>query len=268
MKNKPTRESIHLIRFGKVIGCFYQTGNSTAVVLYAKGGPSFGDDGHSPIWSVCKRFGVALLVPDYIGYCRSEGTFSFRNCVKTLTESEKFLKGKISALNLGKNNKFKVNFDKIILIGSSWGGAIVPFFEKYQKSSIEHIGMISPVTDWKTQGKVNKCEEDVVKTAQLISSGYKNIYRGFKNSDWPQIFAGQKSEYNPIDNTHLLNGKKVYILHGNKDKVVYWKKSQQYYQVLKKTNKNGEVHFRLLPNATHASSSRVAGTTFILKEFL
>lgn len=258
---------IQLVKFGQIVGSLYLPDKPTAVVIYAKGGPSLGDDGHSPIWPVCRKYQVALLVPDYIGYCRSDGVFNFKNCVATLTESEDFLKGQTAAGNLKTGREIHLNFDQIILLGSSWGGAIVPFLEKYRRSQISQIGLISPLTNWISQGKTKYQEEDEISTMKLIQGGFGNIYRGFDKSEWPEIFAGKNREFNPIDNVALLGKKNVYIIHGNKDQVIHWSKSREYYLRLKAISQK-KVLWKLLPNATHAPSSRIKGCELILKEFL
>lgn len=259
------KEKILLIKIKNVVGYLYIPAYKTnKAVIHAKGGPSFGDAGDSIVWSIAKKHNRILFVPDYIGYCRSDGIFNFKNCIKTLYEAEDFLSGKLTATVTTTKEKISLNCDDIVLIGSSWGGAIAPFLEKYRKSSIKYIALAKPVTDWKTQGKTQYPEEKVSETSRSIQSGWSNIYRGFGQSEWPNIFNGQLTEYNPIDNLNLLQDKVVFITHGLLDDGIYWEKSLKFYEKLKKVN--SKVYFKTYKNEGHSSKMNALGLKFMLNK--
>jgi hypothetical protein len=259
------KDKILLIKINKVVGTLYIPAKETQnAIIYAKGGPSLGDDGKSPVWAIAKKYNYVLFIPDYIGFCRSDGIFSFKGCIETINESEQFLKGKVSAHTIDTGEKIEISTKNQVLIGSSWGGAIVPFYEKFRKSSIRYIGLIKPVTDWKSQGRTNDQEENVELTAQSIKNGWGNIYRGFSKSLWPKIFLGQVSECNPIDCIRLLQGKYVIICHGKKDDVVNWKKSKKYYEKLQGNNIESDISY--FENEGHSSNMNVLGLEYILKK--
>jgi len=262
-------DKIFLIKIKKVEGMLYLPKGSFEIekaVIHAKGGPSLGDEGNSSLWGIAKKYQWALFVPDYIGYCRSDGNFTFKNCVYTLYEAEDFLRGKIEGIAVETGEKIKLKCKEILLIGSSWGGAIVPFLEKYKKSQIKAIGLIKPVLDWKSQGKTRFSEEDVFQTNRSIIRGWLNIYRGYKNSEWPKIFQNGLSEYNPLDNLSLLREKVVFLCHGGKDKVVNWRKSCLFYRAFKKEYPKGKIFWKLFKNQDHSSKMTAVGLNFILKK--
>jgi len=207
------------------------------------------------------------LIPDCIGHCRSDGRFTFKNCIRTIYECEDFFNGKISGYDFKENKKMKIKTEKIILIGSSWGGSMVPFVDKYRKSSISHLGLIKAVTDWKTQGKTDYPEESINDIEWQLNGPYKNIYRGFTDSQWPQIFAGD-TEFNPIDNINLLNKKWVYVIHGSKDKSVHWSKSKVFYKKLVEVDTNVEAKWKLLRNGTHSMKTNILGFEEILSQLM
>src|SRR5688500_10509205 len=111
--------NIILIKIKQVVGYLYlpDRPNGTAVI-WCKGGPSLGDNGNSDLWPFLKRKNITLFIPDYIGYCRSDGKFDFKSCIETITESEKFLNGDIEALDTLTGEKLKSKIKKMILVGS------------------------------------------------------------------------------------------------------------------------------------------------------
>ncbi len=259
-------ERIIFVRLDKVLGMLYlPSGKLSYGIIHAKGGPSFGDSGESFLWPIAKKYNAALFVPDYIGYCRSYGVFNFRNCVETLYEVDDFLRGKRFGINNQTGKAIKINCPQVVLMGSSWGGAIVPFIEKYKKTAIEHIVLVKPVTDWPTQGKTKDPEEKTEQTDEFLKRGWKNVYRGYSESEWPQILKGKLKEFNPKDNLNLLKGKHVYIAHGLHDEAINWKKSQKYYQLLKNSGMAQSVSWKLF-NDGHSSQMNARGLNYALQK--
>lgn len=252
MSNKARKKQIILIRIKNVVGTLYLPKNPTKqAIIYCKGGPSFGDQGDSPLWPIARKNKLALFIPDYIGYCRSYGKFSFRNCIKTIEESESFLSGKTKALIPETNKILRLSCKEIFLVGSSWGGSMVPFLEKYRKSKIKHIVMIKPVTDWTSQGRVKYKEEKTADTSQFIEIGLENIYRGYRDSEWPDIFSGNSEEFNPIKQLSLLTNKQVYLYHGKKDISVNWRKSERYYKEFRMVLPKSKIVMKIFDNLGH-----------------
>ncbi|MCL5784388.1 MAG: prolyl oligopeptidase family serine peptidase [Patescibacteria group bacterium] len=267
MKKNKNQDIIINVKIHQVIGILYLPSFPTnSAIIYAKGGPSFADTGDSPLWPTAKKYNYALFIPDYIGYCRSYGNFNFKNCLQTIYESEDFLRGKLVATQVDTQKKIKLKFQNIVLVGSSWGGAIVPFLEKYKHSQIKHICLLKSVLDWNTQGKTEFPEEDVLQTDILIENGWENIYRGYKDSEWPEIFAGHLSEYNPLDHPELLKGKYVYICHGDKDQSINWRKSYQFYQKLQQDKSRNGVFWKLFKNEGHNDQINIKGLDFSLRK--
>src|SRR3989344_4414904 len=127
-----------LIKLNKVIGFFYpsEVDKSIAIINLA-GAPGFGDSGNSKTAQVCNSFGVSYLNPDYIGMCRSGGEFNFKSSVETIYESINFLTGKLLGTDIKTGKKLaKQKFNEIILLGSSFGGSIAPFFEKIKNEGL------------------------------------------------------------------------------------------------------------------------------------
>lgn len=258
-----SKQKILTVKINHVVGSLYLPSRvSKYGVIVAKGGPSLGDNGKSPLAEVSNKYATTLFIPDYIGYCRSDGVFNFRNCIETLLESQDFLEGRCDGTDINTGKKVKLNNKEIILIGSSWGGAMVPFIDKYKKSGIQHIGLIKAVTDWKTQGSTRYVEENVKSTNQIILNYWDHIYRGYEHSEWPKIFIDAPSEFNPIENINLLKNKHIYLVHGKQDRTINWRKTRKYEQSLR--NDDIEVNSYYIADGKHDDSTTVQGLDFIL----
>ena len=256
-----------LIKLNKVIGFFYssEVDESVAVINLA-GAPGFGDSGNSKTAQVCNSFGVSYLSPDYIGMCRSGGEFNFKSSVETIYECVDFLTGKFLGTDIKTGKKLaKQKFNEIILLGSSFGGSIAPFVEKFKKTEIKKIILVAPVTDWITQNNEGT-EEPINEFLNVMSIGMKNVWRGFSNSEWPEIIKGNIKEMNPIDNTNLLADKEVFILHGNKDKSISWKDSEKFFEKIKNEGLVKNVFFEKLKNFGHSGSAVSEGVKRALRK--
>lgn len=258
--------NIKLVKIKQVVGYLYQSDRSNrSVIIYLKGGPSLGDDGKSVLWPIAQKYNYDLFIPDYIGYCHSSGDFNFKNCVNTILESENFMRGKETGIDSLTNEVVNLNYTNIILVGSSWGGAIAPFLNKYSQSNIRNIILIKPVTDWSTQGRTLYPEENTDQTNQYILNAWLNVYRNYQKSEWPEIFMGLRPEFNPVEHSALLKSNKVIIVHGKQDVAVHYSKSQNYYQVL--LNHKVDVQFKLR-SGDHSSSFNIKALNLALKMLL
>ena len=258
-------EQISLIKIKKVVGVYYRNQQKTnRVVLYAKGGPSLGDDGNSVAWPIAKKYKFDLFVPDFIGHCRSDGEFNFKTNIETLHEAEAFLSGNLHATNTEKFQSIIANYKEIVLVGSSWGGSMIPFIDKYSPSQIKTLGMIKPVTDWPSQGRTKDKEEDVENTHRMINLAWSQVYRGYNQSEWPSIFSNQDAvEFNPINQVALLKGKRVLLVHGTEDDVVNYQKTLRYFKKLQKIGINVSLK---LYKTDHGSKATKRGLNYILRE--
>ena len=245
-----------LIKLNKIVGFFYplEVGKSVAVINLA-GAPGFGDSGNSKTAQVCNSFGVSYLNPDYIGMCRSDGEFNFKSSVETIYECVDFLTGKLLGTDIKTGKKIeKQKFNEIILLGSSFGGSIALFVEKFKKTEIKKIILVAPVTNWKTQNNKSTIEP-INEFLNVMNVGMKNVWRGFSNSEWPEIIKGNIREMNPIDNTNLLADKEIFIFHGNKDKSISWKDSEKFFEKIKNEGLVKNVFFEKLKNFGHSGSA-------------
>jgi pimeloyl-ACP methyl ester carboxylesterase len=254
---KKVKHTVSPIKIGRVFAQFYKPlltpKKMRGAVISLGGAPGFGDNGKSKEGEIAAIHGYALIRPDYIGHCRSDGTFSFENCVRTFYPCYEFLKGKRKALNLETNLFIKVNpYNNVILFANSFGGSIAPFVKKYKSPDIKSVGLVAPVIDWKSLYKNKK--KIVEHFENKITREMGNIYRGYRKPDWTKIITGKQKEFNPIENLNYLNGFEIHIFHGNKDRQIPWKDVYGYYQKIKSKYPSTRIYWKLMQNHKHSPS--------------
>src|SRR3989344_7348218 len=73
-----------LIRIKHIAGMLYMSNAPrNTLVIYGLGAPLMPDSGNLPDARTIMSFDADLFVPDYIGYGRSDGIFTPKNCIKT-----------------------------------------------------------------------------------------------------------------------------------------------------------------------------------------
>lgn len=249
---------VHGVKFGQIVGFLYTPESKPqSGIIMLGGAPGMGDDGKSQAAKLAAKNGLCVVRPDYIGVSRSDGKFSFRSTVETIYRCLDLFHGHHQAINVAENKPLpKMSVNNTILWGGSFGGSIAPFVDLYQKTSIRDVLLVMPVTDWVTQNPPHyQGDETVEEFENIMNIALKNIWRGYRSTEWPQIVKGELKKFNPIDNTHLLKGKRVYIYHGTKDKSVSWHDSYNYFLKLKREKLVENVIFEKLVNYGHSSSA-------------
>lgn len=260
-----------LVKIKKVIGVFYPAKKVTPFALVGlAGAPGFGDTGNSQTAKIANKLGVSVFKPDYIGMSRSDGKFNFKNCLETIKESTEFLQGQIIGYDIDNGRSMNpLGFKRIILLGSSFGGSVASFVGKLGKTAIQDVILVAPVSDWKTQNPpFYKGDENAEQFIRIMSLGFKNVWRGFTDSLWPKIIRGKLKNFNPIDNTQLLAGKRVFLFHGAKDKTISWKDTFVFFQKLQKENLVKKVSFQKLLNSEHSPLTTALGVKIALKKIM
>ena len=124
-----------LLKTGKVVGVWY-SGNkkSDMIIVYGKGAPTVPDNGDQKEAFVFLSYGFDVFVPDYIGFGRSDGVFTPKNCIKTfLCLYDAFKKGCV-AKNAYENSKIYLKYKRIIFAGKSLAGAYIPLLPSCRPS--------------------------------------------------------------------------------------------------------------------------------------
>lgn len=221
------------------------------VVVYGRGAPLPPDNGTLLEASVIINRGMDVFVPDYIGYGRSEGKCTPQNCIKTFLDLyASFTKGCVARNFYQKTEKI-LKYGRVIFIGRSFGGTYVPLLPRYTKE-IRELALIFPVVDSKSCGTVKGEETNEDFLGSMEHDGYRHLYRGILSQQWKDHLEN-KDDLSPMENIGHLDGAKLFIAHGKKDRCVNYTKSAGYYQKIIKEFPDKKDHFRiaLYPYGAH-----------------
>lgn len=268
---KSNHNMYYLIKFNDVVCSLYLPHKRTlTVIIEAVGAPCWGDSGKHMGWKACNAAGVALLVPDYLGSGRSgEEIFSMKNCLETIKRTELFAIGNTLGTDVTTGERVACAFSKVILVGTSVGGAVIPFYHEYYPSSgVKGLGFLYPTTTWDLHVGQQYKEESDAEYLSLLNRGWSAYYRGFKKSDWQNIIKAKNDRWNPMKNMVGPSGMLIFVCHGNKDVLVSWRRSYAYYERLKeKDPTNRYIYWELLQNAAHGGYAEYLGYRALIERF-
>lgn len=245
-----------LLKVGKVAGMFYKNNISTdTLVIYGIGAPLVPDSGSLPDAPIILSFKTDLFVPDYIGYGRSDGRCTPKNCIKTfLLLYDAFIKG-CTAVNSYENYSTHLQYKRIIFIGRSFGGTYIPLLPRFNPH-ITELGLIYPATDNVSCGSMPNEESNEDFMRAMSQDGYKYLYRGILSPVWIDHLQN-KDGFAPIDNVQFLKNAKVFIGHGKRDICINYAQSVKYFKKIQKTFplQTDQYVLKLYPKTGHTSAT-------------
>lgn len=225
---------------GLISNAYHNSKNKTAVI-YCKGGPDFGDNGQTEIFSkVSADLGISVIIPDYFGSGRSTGNqFSIKSCVHSINQLEEVLLNNIEVLDCWNNNYFKFNIQKVVLMGHSWGGSIAALYPKfYEHSKINKIGLAAGALDYSSTSHDENGGESDEDFWQQIKNGWLEYYRNIEDSDWKDLILHRNKQHSPLNNVEPLLNKRILICHGRNDEIILHKRSEDFYNKLVENKMN------------------------------
>lgn len=112
--------------------------------------------------------------------------------------------------DLWTGKRFKLNPSKIILWGSSFGGAVSLLASR--DSRVDKVIALAPLVDWLEDSE----DEPMDKFIPYLKEAFGNGYR-ISSGGWEKILSGKFM--NPAASARLIDGKKILIIHARDDKV-------------------------------------------------
>jgi len=157
--------------------------------------------------------GYVAIFFRYRGTWESRGNFLEKSPAQDISDIIADLKGskKICDIFLQKDIPIKVS--AVTLFGSSFGGAAVIL--NSMNPLVKKVIALSPVLDWQT---LEHGSEPSEAHFRFIEQGYPEAYRVKNIRDWKKLL--HPDFYNPLTNIHLIDGKKILILHARDDTIV------------------------------------------------
>lgn len=254
-----------LLKIGPISGIYYSCGVKTpSILVYAIGAPVVPDSGQLPDAKFILEKKIDLLVPDYIGFGRSDGKFTPMNCIKTLLFLYNAFTNGCVGINSYDDIKLKLKYKQVLFVGKSLGGAYVPLLPKFNPK-IKKLAIFYPGVDQKSQGKVAGEESNAKFIQSMKKDGYYHLYRGILNKTWLKHLENQDG-LSPMDNIKYLSNAKLFIAHGKFDKCIHYSKSVVYYKKILKIfpDKKGQFSLKLYPFGDHGPST----TNLAIKDYL
>ncbi len=254
---RKTKIKTELLGINQIRGMFYSVpGRQTErLVIYGIGAPLPPDSGCLPDAPVILDFDVDLFVPDFIGFGRSKGSFTPKNCIKTFLELHDAFKNGCLAKNSYQNVARKLKYKEIIFVGRSFSGMYVLLLPRFNPK-IDKIGAISPILDYQECGKIKGEETPNQFMKAMLDDGYKHLYRGIEAKIWSKHFLNRDS-LRPIDNLNFLGNTRVFIGHGARDSNINSIHSLNFHRKLieKFPDKKEKFLFKLYQSGDHGKST-------------
>ncbi|HET9946454.1 MAG TPA: prolyl oligopeptidase family serine peptidase [Patescibacteria group bacterium] len=243
-------------KIGKIAGMHYtKKKKPDTLIIYGIGAPIPPDNGTLPDAKIIYQFEVDIFVPDYIGFGRSDGRFTPKNCIQTfIILFHAFSKG-YWAKNAYDNSKVFLQYKRIIFIGRSLGATYVPLLPRFCPE-IKEIAIFCPVVDSKSCGSVQGEESNEDFLRSMKQDGYYHLYRGILTKEWENHLEN-KDDLSPMENISFLKDAKLFIGHGKKDVCVNFTKSEVYYQKIIQMfpQKKHEVVLKIYPKGDHGPTT-------------
>lgn len=254
-----------LIRIGGIAGILYHRKKlSSNLLIYGYGAPTVPDNGSLKEAEAVMKFDTDFFVPDYIGYGRSDGVLTPRNCVQTFLKLYSAFKNGCTAVNYYKKSKTQIRYKRIMFAGRSFGGTYVPLLPKFNQE-ITEICLVFPAIDNKNSGSVKGEETNEDFLRAMRQDGYWHLYRGILSKAW-QRHLNTDDALSPMVNIGSLKKAKIFIGHGRNDNCIDHSKSVSYYtKVLDMfPNKKHDINLKIYDNGGHNSETACR----ILSDFL
>ncbi|MDD2766431.1 MAG: alpha/beta hydrolase [Candidatus Moranbacteria bacterium] len=207
--DRPIRTSFHN---GEIIADVFlplrQTGR---IAILAGGLPS--SPSQNDTLRFLTTFGYVAIFFRYRGTWESRGNFLEKSPARDIADILSDLKGSRKIHNIFLEEDIPIKVSSVTLFGSSFGGPAVLL--NSTNPLVKKVIALSPVLDWQT---IEHGSEPSSDHFRFIEQGYPEAYRVKKRHDWKKIH--RPDFYNPLTNTSLIDGRKVFILHATDDTIV------------------------------------------------
>ena len=156
--------------------------------------------------------GYVAIFPRYRGTWESEGNFLTKSPAQDIRDviSDLTKRKVIKDFFTGETKHVRVN--TIHLFGSSFGGPAALLNSRLP--IVKKIIAISPIIDQKKEGE----DEPFDPFVRFIQEGFGDAFRVKHQKDWQKLI--KTDFYNPIGHTSSIDGRKIFIIHAEDDKVV------------------------------------------------
>ncbi|PIS41345.1 MAG: hypothetical protein COT25_03610 [Candidatus Kerfeldbacteria bacterium CG08_land_8_20_14_0_20_42_7] len=214
----------------EVAGDFYFASSSRSPsVVFLQGLP--GSMKKNDVGNFLSSVGYSLFNLEYPGTFNNGGNLTPRNCVKGAVNAIKLLQsGKITDVFSGV--KHPISQD-VVLSGTSFGAAIA-LSAIAQVKSVTRLLLFSPVFLFSKDREESGLTEDMSSLITYMKRCLPHTHRLADEGDWTTLFSGTHPDFQARKKLNALNGKKILVVRGAKDKSIL-ESASSYFQELLKT---------------------------------
>ena len=254
---------MELLKFWKLIWAFYRAKNPLhKLIIVWIWAPNLVDVDNLRNAYILTDAWYDVIVPDYYGFCRSEGKFTPMNSIRTFLDTKKFFSDWI-ATNVYTWENFKISYKDFIFLGLSYGWGAALLLPKFDKT-IKKIWVFYPITNYTSLGKYWGKEETVEDFLNSINLWFKKIYKWINLPVWEKHFE-DKTNLIPLENIKYLKNTTLFLAHGTKDISICYEKTKEFYEKLKKLNPQGNYCCNLYENLWHGKETMIPATIDFIK---
>lgn len=200
--------------------------NSKNIFVYFPGLPQIVDD---DFFANKVDKNTAFFSVYYMGSWLSGGSFTYKNCQKTVELAVEFIKNK-KGIKTFDNKQIDWNYNNLYVMGYSFSGNPV-VSAKISKNDVKNVILFSPLI-FLHEKEVSESMEDK-KTVDnfygfnsfylnFLRRGYKFALRGIKKKSWDKYFSGKELKSFIKVNKDYPN---IIIFHGKLDKKINYTSS-------------------------------------------
>ncbi|PID84287.1 hypothetical protein CSB09_01780 [Candidatus Gracilibacteria bacterium] len=241
---------------------YYQSKNPNGkCIIVALGAPNLIDVDNLRNAKLLTDAGYDILVPEYYGFCRSQGKFTPQNSIQTLVDTYKIAQGNTSKILESVYFGEKIapfSYKEIIFLGMSFGGFAVLMLPKFLPDTKKIIAFY-PVLDYLSFGKMGVKEETAEDFRNNILRGFSTQFRGIQDDIWQKQFQDELG-LSPLYETEYVKNVSLFLAHGTKDTSIFYKKTAQYFQILKQKYPSGNIVYKEYLDAGHDTNTMFPAT--------
>lgn len=218
-----------------------EKGNGFGVV-YLAGLPA--SRGKNKLSELLVENGFTVFQPFYSGFGDSGGLFTPTNCINDASSYAKMALRPIQE-ELYYGEKMATGVQKLILVGSSFGGSIAALSSE---DDYQATVLLAPVLDYKDQA----LEADLKGLIHFLQFGQPFTVRMGSVKAWEEFFEGE-GDGSQIKEGLMAKQKNVYIFHGTMDSTVSFEGNFEILSGILPLKPN--IQFTALEGATHKSDN-------------
>jgi len=142
------------------------------------------------------QVGFTVIQPFYYGSWVSNGDFSAKNCIQTLTDTIQAINNN-TIINSYNNQLLNLDSKEIYLMGTSFGSTLVQIYKDSEYKLEKRICLAGiPVFEQKYNQQIHFNHLEFI---DFIKRGFKNLYRSDSWQEWEKELSGNGEFFHDLN---------------------------------------------------------------------